>query len=332
MRLSAQALETKLARESKDLPPVYLVSGDEPLLIEEACACVRLRARAHGYERSLYVVESGFDWNALFAEVFSPSLFSPRSLYEVRLPTGKPGETGAAILAQLVQRPPANTLLLVVTPKLDKGTQQAKWVQALDAAGVWVNVWPLEGAALPGWIAARLKARGVQALPGVAERLAYYTEGNLLAAAQEIDKLALLYGEQRVGPDDIADTLSDNSRFNVFSLADTCLEGDAVAALHRLSRLRTEGVEPILVLWALTREVRELAGMSGAAGAAKTWPQRQARLLKALRRGSPRYWRHCLAHCAHIDKVAKGRAPGDAWVELERLALAITGVRLRKRA
>jgi DNA polymerase-3 subunit delta len=339
MRLNANQLGRHL---EQGLAPLYLISGDEPLLVDEACAAVRARARALGYERQVATVEAGFDWHDFAAALSSPSLFATRSLHELRLPTAKPGDTGAKMLVRLAELSPPDTVLLVITGKLDKATQQSKWASALEDAGVHVQIWPLEPARLPEWIAERLRTRGLKAEPAVAELLAQYTEGNLLAAAQEIDKFALLFGEGAIRLADVRDDLSDDTRFTVYGLADACLAGDAAGMLRILTRLRTEGTEPILALWALAREARALTQMAllladGKSEAAvmqtfRVWQQRKTLVGRALKRLSARQCLGLLVRAAQVDKVLKGRASGDGWHELELLALAFCGVRLAKSA
>lgn len=347
MRLDAAQLIKHLDEQAgAEFAPMYLIAGDEPLLVEEACAAVRERAKARGFERVGLTVESGFDWNSLFAEALSPSLFSPRMLYELRLSSARPGDTGAQILMQLLERRPPNTLFLIVAPKLDKAVQQTKWVQAVEAAGVLAMIWPLDPARLPGWIDARMRAAGLRPEAGVAELLAYHMEGNLLAAAQEIDKLALLFPDGAIRADDITESLSDNSRFSVYSLVDACLAGDAAAALRILGRLRSEGVEPILVLWALARETRTLARISAdlAQGrseqdvfrAHQVWMQRKALVKQALPRFRGTRPLALLLRAGRIDKMIKGRAgqpwAGDVWLELEKLTLALSGAAASRQA
>ncbi len=339
MRLNANQLGRHL---EQGLAPIYLLSGDEPLLVDEACAAVRSRARTLGYERQVATVEAGFDWHDFAATLSSPSLFAARSLYELRLPTAKPGDAGAKTLVRLAEQPAPDTVLLVITGKLDKATQQSKWASALEDAGVHVQIWPLESARLPEWIAERLRARGLKAEPAVAELLAQFTEGNLLAAAQEIDKFALLFGEGLIRLEDVRDDLSDDTRFTVYGLADACLAGDAAGMLRILTRLRAEGTEPILALWALAREARTLTQMAlalaGGKGEAavmqtfKVWPQRKGLVGRALKRLSARQCLALLVRAAQVDKVLKGRASGDGWHELELLALAFCGVRPAKSA
>lgn len=337
MRLDAAQLPAQVKQK---LAPAYLVAGDEVLLVEECCAAIRAQALAQGYERNQYTVESGFDWNALFADYYSPSLFSPRSLFEVRLPTGKPGDTGAKMLVQLLENPPAHALLLVIAPKLDKTALQSAWVNAVAERGVVATVWPLDPARWREWLAQRLRTRGVHAHPEAVQALAYHMEGNLLACAQEIDKLALLYGNQTVQAEDIAASLSDNSRFTIYSWVDACLAGDAGEALRKLARVRSDGTEPILLLWAFAREARTLARMARAVADGQNiaqvvqshgvWTQRKPLVTQALRRVKPAQWLRLIQDCARADRVLKGRAVadvGDIDFVLEQLTLACCNVR-----
>lgn len=333
MQITANQLENHLRRGG--LAPVYLVHGDEWLVVEECCAAIHAAAQAAGFpEREVYTVESGFDWNGLYVSTRSLSLFAERRVLELRLPTGKPGETGAKMLIELAGEPPAGVLLLVRCPRLDRQAQSAKWVQALERAGVAVAVYPLEAAQFPGWIAARLRRYGLKAGPGVVELLAHHLEGNLLAAAQEIEKLALMF-EGEITLDDIEGALCDNARFNVYALADACLRGEAAAALRILRRLRAEGTEPVLLSWALVRELRGLAQMAAqrAAGAPlaqvleahPVWARRKPLVSAALARADAAYWQSLLQDAALLDRLIKGRAAGDPWRALERLVAAFAG-------
>ena len=337
MRCDIEQLGQSLAR---GLAPCYFLCGDEPLRIEEAGDAIRAAARAAGYdERLVYTVDSKFDWTALADDNRSLSLFSSRRLIELRIPTGKPGEAGAKALAALAAEPPAETLLLVITGKLEKASRESRWSKALEAAGVAVTVYELNAQRLPVWIGARLSARGLKAEPGVVELLAHHMEGNLLACAQEIDKLVLIHGSgATVGTADVEASLVDSARFTIYGLVDACLAGETPAAARMLRYLRAEGVEPILVLWALARELRAMAplaqelsrGRPESAVLAKVWANRRGPVTRALRRVRPGQWFGMLRAAARADRVLKGRAAGEIWHELEILTLALCGVRLRQ--
>lgn len=323
----------------RGLAPLYFLYGDEPLLIDEAMQAIRAAAAQYG-EREVVDVEPGFDWNAFYASLQSGSLFATRRLIELRLPTGKPGDAGGKILTELAQSPPADVVLVLRAGKLDRAVRVTKWAKAFEAAAVTVAVYPLERGQLPGWIARRMRAAGLVPGAGVAERLAYHVEGNLLAGAQEIEKLALLFGAKELSLDDIEGVLSDNARYSVFALSDACLRGARAESLRILRTLKAEGEAPALVCWTLVREVRLLARLAGdiAMGAnleqvldanrELVWAKRRAVVSQALKRGNVKQWRSLLQQAARADRIVKGRAPGEPWQTLECLALALGGTRL----
>jgi DNA polymerase-3 subunit delta len=335
MPISADNLAQHLKR---GLSPIYLVYGDEPLLVDESCTAIREAAHAAGYhERQVLTVESGFDWNGLFHSTQSLSLFSERRLIELRLPTGKPGEAGAKILMDITAHPPSDIIFLVSSGKLDKQARAAKWVKGLETAGEVIAVYPLEGAQWPSWIRRRMEMKGLKPGAGVVELLAHLMEGNLLACAQEIDKLSMLLGAAEVGLDDIEGNLSDNARYNVFALADASLRGEPVAVERIINNLRREGVEPILVLWALAREAREMAQMSAMVAdgqpiarvleARRVWTKRKPLVTGALKRLSVNASQDLLRRAARADRILKGRGTGDVWQELQCLALCMSGMK-----
>lgn len=336
VRLRAEQLSSHVGRS---LAPVYLVTGDEPLQVGEACDLIRAAVRAQGpAERILFQAATGFDWSALTACVQHMSLFSERKLIELRLPTGKPGEAGAAALVHYAAQPASDTVLLVICPKLDAATQKSKWVSALDAAGVLVQIWPVEARQLPEWISRRLATRGLKADKEAIALLAERVEGNLLACAQDIEKLYLLHGDGQVDAAAVAEAVADNARFDVYALVDSALAGDAARSTRILDGLRAEGVEPVLVLWALAREVRALSRMAydcsqGAAvdqvlASHRVWEKRKALVRAGLMRHKVRVWQHLLLLAARIERISKGAHAGNAWDELLKLALGIGGVRL----
>jgi DNA polymerase-3 subunit delta len=322
------------------LAPLYFVFGDEPLLIDEAVAAIRDAAASAQFERETVHVEPGFDWNAFYASLQSGSLFSTRRLIELRLPTGKPGDAGGKILAELAQSPSNDIVLVVRCGKLDRAVRTTKWAKAFEAAAVTVQVYPLESAQLPGWIARRMRAAGMTPGAGVAESLAYHVEGNLLAGAQEIEKLVMQFGAAEIGLDDIEGVLGDNARYSVFALADACLRGARADILRILRTLQAEGEAPALICWSLVREIRILARLSGeiAAGGKLdhvldahrelVWAKRRALVTQALKRNDVKYWRSLLQQAARADRIVKGRAAGEPWQTLECLALAMGGTRL----
>jgi DNA polymerase III subunit delta len=333
MQINADQLARQLER---GLAPLYLVSGDEPLQVEECGDAIRRSAEAGGCsERSVFTVEPGFDWDGLRTATQSLSLFAERRLIELRLPTGRPGEAGAALLTELAGNASADIVLLVITGKLDKTQRESSWVQAIEAAGTHAVIWPLDAQKLPAWLAQRFAARGLKPEAGVVDLLAWHLEGNMLAAAQEVDKLAMLCLDGRVAHADVEESLADSARFSIYQLVDAALAGEVVAARRILASLRTEGTEPILMLWALARELRTLAqmGLELARGKpensvlARAWAQRRALLGKALRRHPAPVWLDFVRRSAQLDRILKGRETGDVWLELERLLLAVAGLK-----
>jgi DNA polymerase-3 subunit delta len=331
---------TRIAEHlKKGMAPVYLVAGDEPLLVQEAVDAIRTAARTGGYtDRHVHDAGAGFDWGVVLSDSQSLSLFAERRLIEIRLPTGKAGAEGAVALKTLAETPPADTVVLITAPAIEKSARDSAWVEAVGACGAVVSARAIGPREFPSWIGARLHARGLKADTAAIDRLVFHTDGNLLACAQEIDKLALILGEGAdVREADLNEVLADSARFNVFRLVDTALAGDGPAAARMLASLRAEGLEPILPAWALAREVRSFASMAlsvlggathgDAMQAAKVWSSRRTLVANALKRLKPTEWLALLPRVAHIDRVIKGRAKGDAWLEIERLTLVICGLK-----
>ena len=335
MRLKPDQLAGHCA---KTFLPVYLVSGDEPLQVQEAADTLRAAAKQHGFvERQIMEAARGFDWNLLAQEADSLSLFAERKLIDLRM-SPKPGDAGAKALSAYCSRLPEDTALLITCGKLDRSAARSKWVQALEGAGALVQVWPVEVQNLGDWVQRRMRARGLQPTREAAALLADRVEGNLLAAAQEIDKLVLLHGEGRIAPEAVAAAVSDSSRYDVFGLVDAALAGDAPRVARMFAGLRAEGVAPALLSWAVGREVRSLAGMAadvhGGQGIEavltrhKVWDRRKALLRAALKRHSPTTWHTLVLASGRCERLAKGAAVGNPWDELLHLALRMSGVDL----
>ncbi len=344
MELRPDRLERQLAAEP--LRPVYLVAGAEPLVVQELADAIRARAREEGYgEREVYDADAGFDWNVLTQGLASLSLFASRRLFDLRLPSGKPGKDGSEALREYCANPPPDTVLLITAQDWSKA-HAGKWSEAIAAAGHFVPVWPLKTHELDDWLQRRLRSRGLAATPDALRRLADRVEGNLLAAAQEIDKLALLAGGRGRGPaaealdaEAMERLVADSSRFDVFKLADAALAGEGVRALRMLAALRAEGEQVAGLMPMLSREVllcaglaRAVAGGQPAANAmrdARIWESKQATYRRALDRHPASRWEHFAAECGRIDRCAKGRGDGDPWLLLERLLLALADPRAR---
>lgn len=338
MQLRAEQLGAHLsAPPGGSLPGCYLFSGDEPLLVNEAHDALRAAALRQGCdERESLIVERGFDWSALTASLGMPSLFSAGKFVVLRLPTGAPGEEGARTLRALAARPADGNVLLVLTPTLNRKTAESAWVGALQKGGVWVEFRPPSLAELPRWIARRLKSAGLACEDEAAELLAARVEGNLLAAQQEIDKLALVYpAGTQLSVAQVQAAVADGARFDVFQLGDTALAGDVPRAIRILNGLREEGVAAPLVLWALVREVLVLveAGMRAgrdlpleqAIQATGAWKSRVSLYARALRGRKPSSLRRLLRMAGEADQIVKGARRGEAWNALLELTLALGG-------
>jgi DNA polymerase III subunit delta len=313
----------------RELANAYLVSGDEPLQLGEAVDALRARARELGYtERSVHFVERGFDWDALRGNAGAMSLFAERRLIEIRMPSGKPGTQGAAALAALVDPPQSDVLLLVITDKLEPASQKSEWVRAIESGGVWLNVPEVTPARLPDWLRARCQSAGLTADDAALRLLAERVEGNLLAAHQEIQKLALLHPGARLGVEMIAGGVADSSRFDVFALGDAALVGDAARALHILDVLQGEGVEPTLTLWALTREMRTLWALRSGGALPPRGYTAPALLDRARPRAAKLSFARLIARAARTDRMIKGRLQGDPWSEMMLLVAELCGQRM----
>ena len=323
MKLTPDSLATHLART---LLPAYLISGDEPLLAGEAADAVRTRAREAGFsEREVHFIERASDWDAVRAASANLSLFGTRRVLEVRLASAKPGAAGAATLMALLAADDRDTLFLILTPRLDREAQAAEWVRRLDSRGGWVQIWPVEAEKLPAWLAARCRKLGLEPDTEALELLAARTEGNLLAAQQELAKLALLAPAGRLTPEVVLASVADSARFDVFQLGEAVLAGDTARALRMLAGLRAEGTEATLVLWALTRALRDLWSARSGGAAVPAWRRRGAALALAAKRAPALPFAALAARAARADRVLKGRLPGEPWDELALLAAQLCG-------
>lgn len=326
MKLTPDSLGQHLERQ---LLPSYLVSGDEPLLAGEAADAIRARARAAGFaEREVHFLERGSDWDDVRASAGNLSLFGSRRLLELRLPTARPGVAGNNALLALLERDDPDTLILILTPRLDRDAQGSAWFKALESRGGWVPVWPVEADRLAGWLRERCRRLrleiGEEALALLAER----TEGNLLAAHQELEKLRLLAPAGAITTDTVLASVGDSARFDVFRLSEAVLEGAADRALRVLAGLRSEGTEQTLVLWALTKALRDLWGAVASPAGARArggWQRQTAALDKAVRRAPRLSFRALNVRAARADRMIKGRLQGDAWDEMALLAADICG-------
>jgi DNA polymerase-3 subunit delta len=322
LKLTSDSLANHLRER---LLPAYLISGDEPLLSGEAADAVRAAARAAGFsEREVHVAERAADWEEVRGSARNLSLFGARRLFEIRM-SARPGTAGNAALVELLGAGDRDMLILVITPRLDREAQGADWVRALETHGAWLPVWPVDASRLVAWLRGRARQLGLEASEAALELLAERTEGNLLAAHQELAKLVLLAGGAPVTPEAVLASVADSARFDVFQLSEAVMSGAAARALRVLAGLRAEGTEPTLVLWALTRALHDAWGaLTGAGGgAARGWQRQSAALEQARRRAPHMAFTDLTARAARVDRVIKGRVTGNAWDELTLLTRAL---------
>lgn len=311
-----------------ELKPVHLLAGDE-LLVLEAADALRARARQLNYdEREVIDVQPRFDWDNLARAGAGMSLFATRRVIDLRMPGGRPGRDGSAAITAWCKDPPPDTLLMITCTEWSKKHEGA-WTRALDKMGAMVVFWAPKLHEWPQWIAARLVSRGVKATPEAVALLAERVEGNLLAAAQEVDKLAAVHGEGRLDAATLESLVADSSRYDVFKLADAAFGGDAARAVHIIQGLQAEGGELIAMMGWMVNQLELILRLALArdfAAQARTerlWQSRQQLFRSALRRAPRQHWQDCLARAALIDRMAKGRASGNPWREAQRLVVAI---------
>lgn len=333
MRIDTEQLAQHLQRA---LARLYTVHGEETLLALEAADRIRQQARAQGYsEREVLTAEAGFDWSQLAMTANSLSLFGARRILELRVPSGKPGTEGAEALKRFASDLPPDTVALVSLPRLDRTTLAGGWFQALEEAGVAIAANAVTPARLPQWLAGRLRQQGQEADGDTLALLAGMVEGNLLAAQQELQKLALLFLPGKLTREGVESAVLDVARFDVFKLGEALLGGDPARVLRVLEGLKGEGAAPPLVLWAITEELHALWRVSASVAAgkplqlalreARVWGPRAELLPRALRRIRGRELEAALLGAADVDRTIKGLARGDAWEELLRLALSLVG-------
>ena len=332
MQIRAGELEAQLAAR---LAPVYAIHGDEPLLALEAADAVRAAARSRGFtERVVLEPARGFDWSELAHATGSLSLFGDRKIVELRLPGGKPGAQGGEAIAAYCAHPGAEVLLLVSLPRLDRQGQASAWFGALARAGVVVDVYPVERQRLPAWIAERLQRQKQRASREALELLADRVEGNLLAAHQEVQKLALVAPAGEIGIEAMREAVANVARYDAYAAGEAMLAANAGRYVRVLDGLKSEGEAPTLVLWVLSEELYALGRIQAGLGAGRgiddllrenrVWGPRQRPMKAAAARVPPAALARALAHAAAIDRAIKGVGAGDPWDELLKLGLTLS--------
>lgn len=329
MAISSEDLPRHL---SSGLKPLYVVYGDALLLVLEAADSIRAAARAAGYtERETFIAEQHFKWGELRNSAQSLSLFAERKVVDLRIPSGKPGVEGGQALQDYCANLSEDILTLITLPKLEKTTLKSQWFSALEQHGVVISADDIPRNALPNWLAGRLKRQEQTADKATLEFLADRCEGNLLAAFQEIQKLALLFPAGPLSFDQVKDAVMDVARYDIFKLAEALLTGNATRFVRILDGLRAEGTATVLVLWAISEEIRTLgkvlqasqsgANLDNALRDARVWGPRRSLIESAVRRVKLPHIERAMQQAARLDKTIKGLRQGDVWDELLQLGL-----------
>ncbi len=333
MKLRPEQLGTHL---KKGLSPVYLITGDEPLISEESSDLLRHHLQEQGFsEREVLHVDGSFSWEYLLECANALSLFAEKKIIELRLGSQKLNKKSSEILQSYLSNPAPDNILVITADKLDGNTKKSAWFKAVDKSGVIVEIWPVETEQLPNWIRQRAAQIELQLDDEAIQLLCDRIEGNLLAAKQELSKLSLLFPRQVVSADDIVDSVSDSSRYDIYGLSDAALNGQSARCCKILQVLRQDGTEPPVVLWALSKELRSLAAIQQAQNNGQSfdavcqreriWGKRKPLARKASQRISSKQINTALQQCAEVDKIVKGMATGDAWLLLTSISLTLSG-------
>ncbi len=333
MNLRPEQLASQL---DKPLAPLYVLHGNEPLLVLEAGDAIRAAARKQGYaEREVLVAGQGFRWADLQSAAGNLSLFGASKLVDLRIPNGKPGRDGGEALQRYARHLDDGVVTLITLPEVDWATRKAAWFVALGEAGVCVELNAPERERLPEWLARRLAAQQQKASPEALGFIAEHIEGNLLAAHQEILKLGLLHPPGDLSLEAVRDAVLNVARYDVDKLRNAMLEGDTARCARLLEGLKGEGEAPPLVLWALANEIRTLArlrmgvdegqALQGLLKAERVFEERRKQAVqRALQRLSSGALRTAILHAARIDRMIKGLTTGDVWDEFLQLCLRLT--------
>ena len=336
MQVKPEQLGAALA---KNLPPLIWVSGDETLLVQEACDEVREFARNNHFgEREILDAGPAFNWNALLQSASNLSLFAEKKLMDLRLASPKLDNEAKEALREYANNPGEDNLLLITSARVEKAATSTKWFKAIESAGLFIQVWPINIQQLPQWIQRRMQHHGLSADPDALALLAERVEGNLLAAAQEVEKLAVLYEGQRLNPDMVMRAVADSSRFSIYTLIDAALAGNAARALNILYHLRAEGGEALHILNQLCKELRALTRMrakveqgqnlNGVMQTERVWKNRTQIVGTALKNHNVRKLEEMLKNARVVDQSVKGVLKNNAWDELADLLLRLANVSL----
>ena len=319
----------------KKLLRCYLVSGDEHLLVQESLDILKRVSFDAGFSvRDSYDQSQSLDWQEILSASNNLSLFSEKKIIEIRLTSGKPGREGIKSITELVARLNEDLMLIISAPKLDKATLKTKWCQLLQTEGGFIQVWPLNNNELPIWLEKRMQAADLTAKKETILMLADRVEGNLLAGAQAIEKLKLYLNKGNVSDADMQKVVSDDSRYDVYKLIDAILMGDIMLSLRILLSLQNEGMDAIIIIWALNRELRLLSKLSFSIDSGmnqkelmrnyRIWTSRQDIILSCLSRHQTKDFHIMIKACTGIDNVAKGHIKGEKWQLIRNIILSLS--------
>ncbi|MGO2355665.1 MAG: DNA polymerase III subunit delta [Marinomonas foliarum] len=331
MKVRADQLEQQL---KKNLAPLYIISGDDVLLCQEAADSIRKAAQKHQIdERLRYVADAQFDWQDVINENQSLSLFSTRRLFDIQI--DKMGEKHSKALAQLSQSLSEDNTILLTLPKIDARTQKAKWFTQLESQGVFVQIWPIDANRLPAWVQQRAQSLDLSLSRDAASIICERGEGNLLALSQELEKLALLHGQgAQIDAEKIIESVADSSRYSIYDLSDRILMGKAKEAMHCLNQLLGEGVEPSIILWLFNREIQTLTNLlqsmqsssfRQACQSEKIWDKRVPFYESAMSRHNKVTLPYMQNYLALMDKSIKGLEGPDNATGFRNLVMMFCG-------
>src|SRR3990167_419841 len=331
-KLTYFQLEAQLA---KPLAPLYLISGEDPLLKQDAIRLLRAAATKAGITEQLrFDPEAQHDWEQVYGLLYASSLLADKQFIEVNLHDHAPNKTATAFIQEYANSPSPDKILVIITDKLDAKATKAAWYQACEKIGVTVTLWPITGDQLPQWIMARAKKANCTLTINAVKLLADYVEGNLVAASQAIEKLSLLSPKKPIDETSIESMMNDESRYTIFDLVDHVIAGKKAKILHILETLKEDSTEPVLILWGLTRELRVLSDfaqqkMRGVSPQQlfqqyRIFPRRQPLIRQFLASHSATACFEALKHALQIDKIIKGAAPGNVWDSLALFCLSIS--------
>ncbi len=333
MKLYSNQLATQLQQQ---LLPVYLLVGDEPLQLQEAGDAIKAAAAAKGFsERESHLVDNNFQWHELQNSAGNMSLFATQRIIELHMPSGKPGTKGSASIVTFVESMPIDVMLIIRCDEWNAGNEKTKWVKTIIEKGAYLRVYQPKAAELPNWIRQRCQSIGLQVDQDAIALLSMRLEGNLLAAAQELEKLKMRYANTLVTGRDVAGLVADNARFDVFRLTDSLFEKQAVRAIRILRSLKKNDVPPVVIHWALERETRMLCDLAHIRSQQRNvspadyrrmgiWQNRQAIIQKVLNSQPLSHWEKCLQSLSDIDRMIKGRLAGNTWLAMEKWLLNFT--------